>query len=133
MAELVTIYCTLPDDVSKTVQLLESHGLHPVVVDDVDKMGSYRSHEVRIAVPAPERARAAAVLAEAGRQGQARISELAKGTKGIVLIMMAALGFVALIGMFDTHGTWFFAVWIVLIVAVSVALIRWAWGKRADD
>jgi hypothetical protein len=133
MAELVTIYCTLPDDVSKTVQLLESHGFHPVVVDDVDKMGGYRSHEIRIAVPAPERDRAVAVLTEADRQGKARIAHLVKGTDGIVLIMMAALGFVALIGMFDTHGTWFFALWAILITAAAVVLIRWAWRKKDKD
>jgi hypothetical protein len=133
MAELVTVYCTLPDDVSKIVQLLQSHNLHPVVVDDPDKMGVYRSHEVRIAVPDVERDMATAVLAEAERQGHARLSELAKATKGIVLIMIAALGFVALIGIFDTHGTWFLAVWVVLIVAAAVALIRWAWGKKPHD
>ena len=133
MAELVTVYCTLPDDVAKIVQLLESHDLHPVVVDDVDKMGGYRSHEIRIAVPAPERDTAVTVLTEADRRGKARIAELVKGTHGIVLLMIAALGFVGLIGLFDTHGTWLFAIWIVLIAAVAVVLIRWAWGKKRKD
>jgi hypothetical protein len=133
MAERTIVYCTLPDDVPKTVQLLESHGLHPVVVDDVDKRGAYRSHEIRIAVPAAERDKAVAVLTEAERQGKAHIAKPVKGTDGIVLIMIAALGFVALIGMFDTHGTWFFALWALLIFIVAVVLIRWAWGKRSDD
>lgn len=133
MAELITVYCTLPDDVSKTVQLLGDHDLHPVVVDDPDQMGVYRSHEVRIAVPAAERDRAVAVLAEAEGKGRRRLSELTKATNGIVLIMIAALGFVAMIGIFDTHGAWFFGVWIILIAVLGVLLVRWAWRKRGDD
>ncbi len=133
MAELVTVYCTLPDDVSEIVHLLQNHDLHPVVVDDVDKMGGYRSHEVRVAVPAAERDRAVAVLTRAERQGKARIAELVKGTHGIVLLMIAALGFVGLLGLFDTHGTWLFATWIILIAVAGVALIRWAWGKKGKD
>ncbi len=130
MAELVTIYCTLPNDVAKTVQLLQNHNLHPVVVDDPDKMGVYRSHEVRIAVPQTESDMAAAILAEAERKNAARLSEVTKATNGIVLIMIAALGFVAMIGIFDTRGAWFLGVWIVLIVVAAAALIRWAWRKK---
>ena len=133
MAELITVYCTLPDDVSKTVQLLQDHDLHPVVVDDPDKTGVYRSHEVRIAVPATERDLAVAVLAEAEGKGRGRICQLTKATNGIILIMIAAVGFVALIGMFDTHGAWFFGVWIILIVVVGALLVHWAWRKKGDD
>ncbi|MBN1361572.1 MAG: hypothetical protein JW993_13320 [Sedimentisphaerales bacterium] len=130
MAELVTVYCTLPDDVSKIVRLLERHGLHPVIVDDPDKMSAYRGHEVRIAVPAGERDRAVAVLAEADRAGNARICELTKATNGVILILVAALGFVALIGIFDTQGAWFLGVSVALFAALAVVLIRWAWRKE---
>lgn len=133
MAELVTVYRTLPDDVTKTVRRLQSHNLHPVVVDDPDRMGVYRSHEVRIAVPATERDMAISILADAERKHQTRLSGLTQATDGIVLIMIAALGFVALIGMFDTHGAWFFGMWTALIVTAGVFLLCRAWCKKGGD
>ena len=74
MAELITVYKALPDEVTKVVQLLQSRNLNPVVIDDIGKMGSYRSHVVRIAVPETERDMAVGILAEADLQNQASLS-----------------------------------------------------------
>lgn len=133
MSELVTIYKAHPDNVSEIVQLLESRHLNPVVVDDVGKMGAYRSHQVRIAVPQTERDMAVNILAEFERRDKTRISELVKVTNGIVLIVIALLVLAAIVGFIDQQGKWFFAVWILITVCVGVALIHWAWRGKSRD
>jgi len=133
VSELVTIYKVHPDNVSEIVQLLESRDLHPVVVDDVGKMGAYRSHTVRIAVPQTEREMAVNILAETEQHSKTRISELVKVTNGIVIIVIALLVSVAVVGFFDKQGKWFFAVWILITACVGVALIRLAWCGKSRD
>ena len=133
MSELVTIYKAYPDNVSQIMQLLESRHLHPRVVDDVNKMGIYRSHEVRIAVPQTERDMAVNVLAEFEQRDKTRISELVKVTNGIFIIIVALLVSVVIVGIFDKKGKWFFTTWILITAFVGIALIRWAWGKKSRD
>jgi Flp pilus assembly protein TadB len=133
MAELVTVYKSLPGDVSKIVQLLQSHQLHPVVVDDPGKMSSYRSHEVRIAVPVTERDSAVRVLAEADRRSKGRLSGLIKATNRLIMLVIAVMLFVAIVGFFDKGGIWFSAVWILVTVIAGVALIRWAWSGKSRE
>ena len=130
MAELTTVYKSRPDDVSKIVQLLQSRDLHPVVVDDAGKMGTYRDHEIRIAVPVTERDLAVQVLAEAERVQQAGVSELVKGTKGVILLLIIVLAFVAIVALLDERGMWFAGVSILLTAVVAFALIRLAWRKK---
>lgn len=133
MSELVTIYKVHPDNVSQILQLLESRHLHPTVVDDVSKMGIYRSHEVRIAVPQTERNMAVNILAEFEQRDKSRISELVKATNGIVIIVIALLVIIAVIGFIDKQGKWFFAAWMVIVAFVGVALVRWAWVGKSRD
>lgn len=132
MAELVTIYKAIPEDVSRIVGLLQSRHLHPVVLDDAGKLGAYRNqtHEIRIAVPETERDMALGILAETEQKDGARLRPLINVTNAIVLLVIAVLGFVAVVGLLDTSGKWFAAVWIVLTAVVAVALIRWAWRKK---
>jgi hypothetical protein len=130
LAELTTVYKSRPDDVSKIVQLLQSRDLHPVVVDDAGKMGTYRDHEIRIAVPVTERDLAVQALAEAQRVQQVRVSELAKGTKGVILLLIIVLAFVAVVAFLDEGGMWFGGVSILLTAVAAVALIRWAWRRK---
>lgn len=133
MSKLVTIYKVHLDNVSEIMQLLESRHLHPVVVDDVGKMGAYRSHTVRIAVPETERDMAIGILAEFERCDKRRISELVKVTNAVVIIIIALLLLVAIIGFFDKQGKWLFAVWILITVCVGAALIRCAWSGKSRD
>jgi hypothetical protein len=133
MSELVTIYKAHPDNVTQILQLLESRHLHPVVVDDVSKMGAYRSHEVRIAVPQTERDMAVNILAEFEQRDKSRISELVNVTNGIFLLVVALLVLVAVVGIFDKNGKWFIAVWILIVACAGAALIRLAWGKKSRD
>lgn len=130
MAELITVYKSRPDDVSKITQLLQSRDLHPVVVDDAGKMGTYRDHEIRVAVPATERDLAVQALTEAERIQQARVSDLVRGTKGVVLLLIVVLAFVAVVAFLDEGGMWFAGVSILLTAVATVALISWAWRKK---
>lgn len=130
MAELITVYKSRPDDVSKIVQLLENRDLHPVVVDDAGKMGTYGDHEIRIAVPITERDLAVQALAEAERLQQTSVSELVRAAKGVVLLLIVVLAFVAIVAFLDEGGMWFAAVSMVLTAVAAVTLIRWAWGKK---
>ena len=133
MSELITIYKAHPDNISEIVNLLESRNLHPIVVDDAGKMGAYRSHQIRIAVPQTERDMAVVILAEAEHSSKKQISELVKVTNGIVLIIITLLVLVAIVGFFDKHGKWFFAFWILITVCLGTALIRWAWSGKSRD
>ena len=130
MAELVTVYKALPDEVAKIVQLLEGRNLNPVVIDDIEKMGSYRSHVVRIAVPETERDMAVGILAEANLQNRAKLSPVIKGTNAIVFIVIAVLVILAIIGFIDKSGKWFAALWILISTVVAITLIHWAWFKK---
>jgi hypothetical protein len=130
MAELVTVYKALPDEVTKIVQLLQSRNLNPVVIDDIGKMGAYRSHVVRIAVPETERDMAVGVLAEADLQNQARLSSVIKGTNAVVFIVIIFLAALAIAGFVDESGKWFNSIWILFSTIIAVALIRWAWCKK---
>jgi cation transport ATPase len=102
-------------------------------VDDVSKMGAYRSHEVRIAVPQTERDMAVNILAEFEQRDKSRISELVNVTNGIFLLVVALLVLVAVVGIFDKNGKWFIAVWILIVACAGAALIRLAWGKKSRD
>ncbi len=133
MSEMVTIYKAHPDNVSQIMQLLESRHLHPVVVDDVGKMGAYRSHEVRIAVPSTEQGMAVNILAEFEKQEKTRISKLVNLTNGIFLLVVALLVLLAVVGILDKSGKWYVAVWILIVACVGAALIRLAWGKKSRD
>jgi hypothetical protein len=134
MAELVTVYEARPSDVARIVGLLESHHLHPMVADDLERMGTYRdqSHTVAIAVPATERDTALGVLAENERQDRTRLSHLIKVTDGAVLFVVAVLAFVAIVGVLDANGKWFAATWVILCVVAATALIHWAWTRKGE-
>jgi len=132
MAELVTVYRTLADDVSRVVGYLHSRNLNPVVLDDADKTGAYRgqTQEVRIAVPETQRDMAHAVLAEMDKKDEARLSPAVKVTNVVMLLIIVALAFVTIVGLFDPSGKWLLGVWIVLTALVAVMLVRWAWRKN---
>ena len=135
MARLVTVCEARPDDVARIVGLLESHHLHPLIADDVERMGTYRnqSQTVEIAVPAAERDTALGVLAENERQDRTRLSHLIKVTDGAVLFLVVVLAFVAVVGVLDADGKWFAVTWVILCGAASAALIRWAWTRRRPE
>ena len=115
------------------MQFLESRHLHPVVVDDVSKMGSYGKHTVRIAVPQTERDMALNILSEFEQQDKSRIFELVKVTNGIFLILIALLALVAVVGIFDRSGKWIFTAWILIVAFAGTVLIRLAWSKKSRD
>lgn len=133
MSELVTIYKAQPDNVSEIIQLLESRGLHPVVADDIDKMGTYGSHQVRIAVPEIERDTAINIIEQFEQQDNSRISGLVKSTNKIVLIAIALLALATIAVFFDEKGKWSFIVWILIVAFVGVVLIRLAWSGKSHD
>ena len=132
MAELVTVYEARPNEVARIVGLLEGRHLHPVVVDDTERMGVYResAHVVRIAVPAVERDMAIGMLADAGQRDRARLAHLVTITDGVVLLVLAVLGFVAVVGFVDADGKWLALTWLVLCALAAVALVRWAWARK---
>ncbi len=133
MSELITVYKALPDEVAKIVRLLESRNLNPVVIDDIEKMGAYRNHEVRIAVPETERDIAVGILAETDRQNETRISQTIKTSNAVVLFAAVFLGILAIVGILDTNGKWFIISWLLLTAVVAAALIRWAWFKKSES
>jgi hypothetical protein len=133
MSELVVVYKALPDEAQKIVELLESSNLNPVVIDDVEKMGAYRNHEVRIAVPQTERDIAADILAETDRQNQTRLEQNIKISNIVIFFIAVSLGVIAVIGILDTEGRWFIASWLLLTTVVAAALIRWAWFKKSNS
>jgi len=130
---MVTIYTAHPDNVSQIVHLLESRNLHPVVVDDVGKIGSYRNHQIRIAVPLTERDMAVGILTQAEQSNKTRLCELVKMTNTIFIIIIALLVLVAIVGFFDKQGKWFFIIWMLITACAGIALIRWAWHDKSRD
>jgi uncharacterized membrane protein SirB2 len=133
MSELVTIYTVHQDNVAEIIRLLESRNLHPVIVDDVGKMGVYRSHQIRIAVPETERDMAIGILVEAEQHDKTRLSEIVKVVDGIILIIITLLVLVVIVGFFDKQGKWFFATWMLIIAFASIALIRFTWNDKSRD
>jgi len=132
MAKLVTVHKTLAAEVPKVVGYLESRCLHPVVLDEVEARGTYRSqaHEVRIAVPETERDMAVHMLAERERHNEARLLPLVKMANGIVFLLIVVLGIVAVVGLVDTRGWWLAGLWVLLTALAAWALIRWAWRRK---
>ncbi len=130
MSELITVYKALPDEVTKIVQLLEGRNLNPVVIDDIGKMGSYRGHVVRIAVPETERDMAVGILDEADLQNQANLSPVVKGTNAVIFIVITVLAVLAIVGFADKSGKWFVSLWVLISTVVTIALIHWAWFKK---
>lgn len=115
------------------MQLLESRGFHPVVVDDAGKMGNYGFHQVRIAVPQTERDTAANIIEQFEQQNHSRISGLVKTTNKILLIAVALLVMATIAVFFDEQGKWSFLAWILIVAFVGVVLIRSAWGGKSHN
>ena len=132
MAKLVTVHKAIPAEVSKVVSCLENRCLHPVVLDNEEKMGPYRSqtHEIRIAVPETERDLAIRVLAQRERQDRLRLFPVIKRTNAVVLLLVVVLSILAIVGLLDASGLWFTGLWIVLTIAVALVLLRLAWRKK---
>ncbi|MBP7051541.1 MAG: hypothetical protein KBE65_11045 [Phycisphaerae bacterium] len=134
MSELVTVHKAIEADASKVVAYLENRCLHPVVLDDVEKMGPYRSqaHEVRIAVPETERDMAIHILEQMQQQEEARLSPLIKKADAVVVALIAVLGVFAVVGLLDTRGIWSFGLAVLAVVLAALALVRWAWRREPD-
>ena len=132
MAKLVTVHKTLAADAPKVVGYLESRNLHPVVLDDVEAMGTYRSqaHEVRIAVPETQRDMALQLLAERERKAETRLRPLIKTSNAIVFLLIAVLAILALVGLLDTRGWWFVGLLTLVAALAALALIRPAWPRK---
>jgi len=133
MSEKEIVYKSLPDNVLQILQLLENQNLHPEVIDDTGKTGSYRSDYVRIAVPSNERDTALGILTENEQKDEKNISILLKSTNKIILIIIALLAAVAIIGILDQGGKWFVIAWLLLAIFTGAALIRWAWSKKSEN
>jgi hypothetical protein len=133
MSEKEIVYKAIPDKVLEIVQLLENHRLHPEVIDDTGKTGSYRSDYVRIAVPLDERDTALSILADIEQKNENNISILLKSTNKIILIIIALLAIVAIIGILDQGGKWFIITWLLLTIFTGAALIRWAWYNKSKN
>ena len=133
MPEKEIVYKSLPDKVFEIIQLLENKNLHPEVIDDTGKTGSYRCDYVRIAVPSDERDSALRILAENEQKNEKNISILLKSTNKIILIIIAMLAIIAIIGILDRDGKWYAIAWILLTVFTGAALIRWAWSNKSEN
>lgn len=128
MAKLITVYKTPPSNVLKTIQLLQSHNLHPKVADETEKTGTYKSQQVRIAVPENERETAINILKKAEPHSEKHLSKLVKENKRTILLVIAVLAFIAIVRFLDKQGNWFNL--IMLIVTIGFALIRWFWLSK---
>ena len=133
MAELITVYKALPDDVPTTMGLLRSHRLNPVVIDDPTKFSSYRLHEVRIGVPATERDRAVDVLREMEEHPSARVSTLSKQANRVVLVMVGVLALGVLIALIDKSCKWLGLYASAVIVSAAAYLIWCGFFKKSKD
>lgn len=135
MAELATVHKAIEADVAKVVAYLENRCLHPVVLDDVEKMGPYRSgaHEIRIAVPETERDMAIHILEQMRQQEVSRLSPLVKKANIVVFALIAVLALLAIVGMLDTRGAWFLGLAALVVIAAAMALIRRAWGRKPES
>jgi Flp pilus assembly protein TadB len=127
MAELIVVYRTSPDNVQRTLQVLASRHLHPVLLDEPAKASRYRPGDllVRIAVPETERDMATAILAEAEQQTETRLAPAMKTIRAGFLLMAVAAALVVAMGLIDTGGRWF-AVTLIVLGLVFVAVFLWA-------
>ena len=134
MAELVIVHKAIAPKVSQVIACLENHGLHPLVLDNVEKMGPYRglTHEIRIAVPEPEHDLAVRILAQRERRNELCLLPVVRRTNVIVFLLIVALSLLAIVVLFDARGLWFAAIGTLLTVIAAFALIRWAWRKEPD-
>ncbi|MEN6575821.1 MAG: hypothetical protein ABFD90_05705, partial [Phycisphaerales bacterium] len=132
MSELVTVHKAIEADASKVVAYLESRCLHPVVLDDVEKMGPYRgqTHEIRIAVPETERDMAIRILEQMQRQEELRLFPLVRKANAVVFLLIAVLAILAVVALLDTRGRWFLGLSILVVVIAALGLIRRAWGRK---
>jgi hypothetical protein len=132
MGELTVVYEAIPANAAEMVAYLESRCLHPVVLDDIEKMGPYRSqtNKVRIAVPQTESDMARHMLAQKQQQDERRLSPVIRQANAAVLLVIAALGLLAAVGLLDSRGWWFGGLSILLAVLAALALLRWAWHGR---
>ena len=133
MSEKEIVYKALPDKVLEIVHLLENHNLHPEVIDDIGKTGSYRSDYVRIAVPSNECDTALSILAENEQKNEKNISILLKSTNKIMFIIIALLAIVAITGILDQGGKWYVIAWLLLTVFTGAVLIKWAWYNKSEN
>jgi membrane protein YdbS with pleckstrin-like domain len=99
-------------------------------VDDVEKMGTYRSHQVRIAVPEAERDRAVHILADMEQKEAARLSPLVRVANHIIGALVVALAIIATVGLVDRGGKWFIAASSLLTLLAAAFLIRQAWPLK---
>jgi hypothetical protein len=129
MEELAIVYRATPADVPRVVGYLESHAVHPIVIDEVEKMGPYRgqTHQIRIAVPETQRDMAIRILARMERQDTLRLFPVIRKARTVVLLLIAALAVLAVVGLLDARGAWFAGIGLLLAAAGAVVLIRWAW------
>ena len=132
MAKLVTVYRAIPTDVARVVGHLENRCLHPVALDDMEARGTYRNqaHEIRIAVPETEHDMALHILQEWEQCDQARLQPLVKATNGILFLLVTALSLLAVVGLLDSRGWWFFGLSLLLAGVAAFALIRWGWRQK---
>ena len=133
MSEKEIVYKALPDKVLEIVHLLENHNLHPEVIDDIGKTGSYRIDYVRIAVPSNECDTALSILAENEQKNEKNISILLKSTNKIIFIIIALLAIVAITGILDQGGKWYVIAWLLLTVFTGAVLIKWAWYNKSEN
>ncbi|MEN6424576.1 MAG: hypothetical protein ABFE13_04380 [Phycisphaerales bacterium] len=132
MSELVTVHKAIEADVAKVVAYLENRCLHPVVLDDMEKMGPYRgqTHEIRIAVRETERDMAIRILEQMQQQEELRLFPLVRKANAVVFLLITVLGILAIVGLLDTQGRWFLGLSILVVVIGALGLIRWAWGRK---
>ena len=133
MSEKEIVYKSLPDKVCEIIQLLENQNLHPEVIDDIGKTGSYRIDYVRIAVPSNECDTALSILAENEQKNEKNISILLKSTNKIIFIIIALLAIVAITGILDQGGKWYVIAWLLLTVFTGAVLIKWAWYNKSEN
>ncbi len=135
MAELVVVYRAIAPEAQKIVALLQRRHLHPLIMDELEATGGYRSHDrvVRIGVPATERDMALGILAEADRQGEAKVGPTVRRIQGVFVLLGLVLAVVILIAVLDESGKWLAAVTAFLCLVVAVLLLRWGWNRRPED
>ena len=131
MADLVTVYRTIPTAVSAVVGHLESRNLHPVVLDETEATSAYRRHarQVRIAVPQTEEEPAVHILRQWEQRNEQCLRPIVRATNEIVLLLIGALAFLAFVALLDSRGWWFLGLSILLSAIAAVALVRLAWSK----
>jgi hypothetical protein len=135
MSEHVVVCRAIAGEAQKTVALLQRRHLHPVIMDEVEAAGGYRSHDrvVRIGVPATERDMAAAILAQAEQQSEASLAPTLRRIQVGFLLAAFAVIFVMLVGVVDKGGRWLAVLTMILCLSVAVLLLRWGWSRGPRD